>query len=499
PSFTVLGAGVSGLSAAWYLARSSPNAPSIVVLDAAARVGGWVRSLPVPDHAALFETGPRTLRPAGVQGTATLEMVVRLGLQDKVIAVPKSSAAAKSRFIKYNGKLDKMPSSLVEALFPPKHHLFRQVFPRAAFEPFIPRSNLDDESIHDFVKRRFGDHVAEHMISALVHGIYAGDSRLLSVKSCFPFLWEAEKKHGSVIRGMLTARSPPEKYSADLSAADVEFIRHVKASSIYSFENGLESLPSAIAENLKAHYPNVKIITNAEVSRIERDANQGNLVIHTKDGKSYQSSKVVSALPSHVLAKVLPQSSKISGILSETPSVSVAVVNLLYDKPSILPVSGFGYLVPRSQASNVIGVIFDSEAVPDQSSKRITRITCMLGGAQFSKVFGFSADEVSSFDKDQCLKMALAAVEEDLGVSQLPADQKVTLHERCIPQYTLGHSDRLKAVHNLLQEEFSGSLSVIGCSYLGVGVNDCIYSAQDVVNRISHGESPTGLERVMDQ
>ncbi|KAI8617817.1 hypothetical protein BC830DRAFT_1045533, partial [Chytriomyces sp. MP71] len=482
--------GLSGLSAAWFLAQANRSV-QVTVLESSPRLGGWVDTRRLEDGAVL-EAGPRTLRPNGIQGSVTLDLVHRLGLEKEVVAVPKSSPAARNRFIKFNGKLDKMPTSLTEALFPPSDHVFRGVLARGALEPFVSRSGLRDESIHDFVSRRFGKHVAENMISALVHGIYAGDSRVLSVKSCFSVLWEAEQKHGSVVRSLVSAAfdKTPEKFPTDISPESLAFIKRIKACSVYAFKNGLQTFTDAIRLDLEKNHPQIQIVSNAKATKLENTPN--GIQVTTDSGSSISASHVISSLPSHALSPLLPVSSAIPPILNQTPFVDVAVVNLLFNDPNLLSIEGFGYLVPRTQKSSVIGVIFDSVAVPGQDARPATRLTCMMGGHRFKEVFP------DGFSETQCLALAREALRDDLGVRGDPVATRVSLQRQCIPQYTVGHAARMHGVHEALLGEFGGNLSVVGSSYLGVGVNDCVLSSKNVVQRLEEGAwdaGVTGLEK----
>lgn len=174
-----------------------------------------------------------------------------------------------------------MPASIFEYLTDFKSPVMRGSLPMFLAEPFRPRSDagLDDESIHSFVSRRLGSRIADNMISALVHGIYAGDSRRLSglppanlvVKSCFPFLWNAEKKFGSIAFGILADSQTPASsvHTMAHTPAAVPFIQDVKAkSALYSFRDGLQTLSDAIAHSLAAH-PNVEIRCGTRCTSLE--------------------------------------------------------------------------------------------------------------------------------------------------------------------------------------------------------------------------------------
>ncbi|KAJ1559809.1 hypothetical protein HK405_009273, partial [Cladochytrium tenue] len=222
----VLGGGVSGLAAAWHLARAPASAArEIIVLEASPRFGGWLHSVR-SDRGDLFELGPRTLRPAGDPGTATLAMVRargprvhELGLANEVMTASKTSPAARNRLILHRGELNLLPSTLGSLLFRRPPPVLDGAVTGFLREPFVPRRRAavaldndqyddddDDESVHDFVARRFSPAIAENVVSAVLRGIYAGDARKLSARSAAAGLWNLEKKHGSILRGMLAAK-----------------------------------------------------------------------------------------------------------------------------------------------------------------------------------------------------------------------------------------------------------------------------------------------------
>jgi oxygen-dependent protoporphyrinogen oxidase len=190
-----------------------------------------------------------------------------------VIAVPRSAPAAKNRFIYYNGQLNQMPSSLKDLMMnrPP---VMKGVISSILREPFVKPTKANDESIHSFVSRRFGKAIAENMLSAIVHGIYAGDIKRLSVRSTFGFLWDYERRHGSVTRGLLASASQATQNAGstpkDLFIPEArDFIRQIKQSSVYSFKNGLQTLTDAIVADLQNQHQNVKLLTNASASKLD--------------------------------------------------------------------------------------------------------------------------------------------------------------------------------------------------------------------------------------
>lgn len=182
--------------------------------------------------------------------------------------------------------------------------------------------------------------------------------------------------------------------------------------------------------------------------------------------------------------------------LSSMHAVTVMVVNLYYPYLHLLPERGFGYLIPRSipfeqNPECALGVVFDSHAVTGQDTVSGTKVTVMLGGHWWD---GFS----SYPDEDEGAAMAKTILHRHLKVDIEPDAVQVGLQRECIPQYVVGHEKRMRMANSELMHGFRGKLKVAGNSYTGVGLNDCVRAAMDVVMGIKRGEEGTGLERFME-
>ena len=170
------------------------------------------------------------------------------------------------------------------------------------------------------------------------------------------------------------------------------------------------------------------------------------------------------------------------------------VVNLHYTSPSLLPVNGFGYLLPRSipfsqNPERALGVVFDSDATQGQDTAPGTKLTVMLGGHWWR-------DWPSYPDEQDGLRMARAVLERHLGIRDEPDAWMATLQPNCIPQYEVGWTKSLKEVSKLLTDEFKGRLRVAGAAFQGVSVNDCVRSAYIAAECITKDQKGTGLENV---
>ncbi|XP_045154411.1 protoporphyrinogen oxidase isoform X3 [Echinops telfairi] len=307
-------------------------------------------------------------------------------------------------------------------------------------------------------------------MDSLCRGVFAGDSRELSVRSCFPSLFQAEQTHRSVLLGLLLgAGQSPQPDSA--------LIRQARAErwSQWSLRGGLEMLPQALATHLTNR--GVCILRGQPVRGLSLQP-EGRWKVSLGDS-SLEADHVISAVPASVLSQLLPaEAALLARALCAIPAVSVAVVNLQYHGAS-LPVQGFGHLVPSSEDPGVLGIVYDSVAFPEQDgSPPGLRVTVMLGGSwlQMQEAGGQGLSE------QLFQQQAENAVATQLGLKESPSHCLVHLHKNCIPQYTLGHWKKLESAAQFLAAHRL-PLTLAGASYDGVAVNDCIESGRQAAAR----------------
>lgn len=172
------------------------------------------------------------------------------------------------------------------------------------------------------------------------------------------------------------------------------------------------------------------------------------------------------------------------------------VVNLYFSQPGLLSVRGFGYLIPRTvsfeqNSERALGVVFDSDVSVGQDTIPGTKVTVMLGGHWW--------DDWDIYpDEEEGGRMARAVLERHLGITEEPQVVRVALQKNCIPQYTVGHEERMAETSHLL-ERFDGRLRVAGSSYTGVGMNDCVHAARKVVDGLVDGTGKTGLDSFVER
>ncbi|KAJ1737783.1 oxygen-dependent protoporphyrinogen oxidase [Coemansia sp. Benny D160-2] len=518
-TISVLGGGISGLSAAWYLSQRLPPTVKVQLIEGSSRLGGWVRSEIRQAGGASFlaEKGPRTLRTGSSrEALAVLELVDDLDLRSQVVAVSKMSAAARNRYIYFNGELNCMPSGLASLLtgLPPAV----RCLPRGIFHDLITPKNTPegstDESVHSFVSRRFGEEVDDNLASAVMHGIYAADTKELSARALlYPFWLADHTGKTGVIRGLRRVAKLSRANSARFSVRDSmerqdnesrrakapEFWEMIDEASMYSFRNGMQTLTEGLVSKLRLR-PNVEIIAGQAVTKIQQGTD-GMAEVVLADGQILSANHIINTLPLHCLRDILGDV-RPSSLVENTPYADVAVVNVTYLAKQIEPVDGFGYLVPRASAgdSKALGVVFDSRALPAQDGDAgISRLTVMLGGPRFKSIFG-DPDSVSSTVLEDA---ALETIRNQLGIQMAPADVDATLGRRCIPSYTVGYVDRLKNMHEWVKSQLNGRMSVAGAAYGGPAVPQCILNTRDLVNRhlnldaLDTPQNVTGLEEII--
>lgn len=388
----ILGAGISGLSCAWALKKKYPDA-SLTIFEKGSRPGGWIKT--ANHKGSLFEWGPRSLRSHDAD--AALALIEEMGLSHELI---EASSHAKKRYLLNQGELIQLPTSIWGLFSCP---LTRKCLPSLVKDLIAPRIQ-SDVSIHEFFSHRFSQRVADYFIDPLLKGIYAGDAKELSMQACFPKIWALPR---SVILGSISFKK--------------------KKRGIVTLKRGMESLIFALADRLQN-----EIRLNAEI----------------EDFSAFD--QVISTLPAHALAKILPKS-ELKELLEKIPFRSVGVVHLGYSK-QVNPHEGFGYLIPSQENEKVLGVIFDSSVFPEQGKE--TRLTVMIG----------ENGDLKSLAKEHVKKV--------LGIQEEPAIIESAWMEDAIPQYPVGFLDDLKKIHKA--KEAFPHLTLSGTSFHGISMNQAI-------------------------
>ncbi|CAH0729131.1 unnamed protein product, partial [Brenthis ino] len=464
----ILGGGLGGLSTGYYLLKNNLNNNNnlkLFLLEATDYCGGWIKSIKTKDY--IFEQGPRTIRPKGTTGLNTLNMMQDLGLSEHIAAIKPDHPAARNRMIYVNNTLHLLPSS-IKGIFQKNEPFSKPLIFAALNDLKQPHTELKDDSIYNFVDRRFGREIADYAISPMICGICAGDAKQISVKFLMKNLFEYEQMYGGVLKGVMKSLF---KTKTDKPIELSELARKAQEEkwSVYTIKGGLDIFPTVMKQFLKEN--NVDLHLNTKVDEIEF-VDSSMVKLKKENGETMTATHVYSSVPSHILAKlVTKQHPELSKLLNDIPFVTVGIVNLYFatEKPLITP--AFGFLVPPIENSPILGVVFDSCCIPDQNG---TVLTVMLGGKWFKEKFG------NNVTKEKLLDIAMKEIRSILKIDEKVSAHNVNILHKCIPQYVIGHYERVDKIREYIQSN-NLPISVVGSSYDGVGINDVIYSAKTQV------------------
>jgi len=444
----VVGGGISGLVCTYALRKAGIDAQ---LVEASPRPGGVIHS--VTRDGFLLELGPQTF-----SGTpALLELCTELSISSELLQAPERAP----RYILIDGQLRSVPlsppafflSSLIGAST--KWALVRDFFGKS-----VPPDG--DESIANFVRRKFTAQLLDRLVGPFVSGIYAGDPERLSIRSAFPQLYEAENVAGSIVRGMLRlakSKRGPRKRPI-----------------LQSFREGNETLVRALANNLG---PALLLDTN--VTGISRREDASFDIRMKKDGRDefISAKSLILAAPPDVTGRLLaPLDPSFESLLNGIDFAAVAVVSLGYHQKDFgHSLNGFGFLVPRSEGLGVLGTVWNSSLFPGRAQEGIALLTSFVGGATSLATTRVPPDELA-----RVVHRELSTI---LSIKSPPVFSNVAIIPRALPQYNLGHGDRLTAVVKACSR-FPG-LWLVGNYLQGPAIGSCVDQAlavaQDVRER----------------
>jgi oxygen-dependent protoporphyrinogen oxidase len=446
-SVAIIGAGITGLTTAFYLKR---RGVPVTVYEAGGRVGGVIQS--VRKDGFLAEFGPNTI----LETSPKIAQLVRdAGLEARKLATdPKAEA----RFVVRYGRPIEMPGKPLGFITTP---LFTAKAKLAVLrEPFIkPRRDGVEESIAQFVVRRFNQEFLDHAIDALVAGIYAGDPHKLSLPHAFPKLKALEDNYGSMIKGQIFGARDRKK------SGEVAKDRAAK----FSFDEGLQVLPDALAaqfgDSLKLKTPVTSLTQTANgwrVTTAEGEAEFG-AVIYCGTAHRLAELKVEAPTPLDFSA------------FSEISYPPVASVVLGFRREDVAhSCQGFGMLIPKIEGFKILGTIFSSALFPNRAPAGHLTLTSYVGGARYP--------ELALLPPEQLIETTLADLRVLLGVRGQPVFTQTAVYPRAIPQYNVGYGKYRQLLNDL--EAAAPGLFFAGHYRDGVSLGDSIVSGVNIAERV---------------
>ena len=433
----VIGAGLSGLVSAFELQK---RGRSVAVVDANDHPGGVIDT--IEREGFLVETGANSM----LDSTPVLgELFGELGILDERV---DPDATASRRYVVKAGRLVALPASPAALLASPLFSVRAKL--ALLREPFIPALGACiEESIAAFARRRLGGEVLDYAIDPFVSGIYAGDPELLSVRAAFPRLHAMEQRHGGLFRGQLAAMR--ERRRAGRGATPRSF----------SFKRGMRTLPAALAARLTHYFPRVR------VSAIEW--HDDHYLLRTDGEPALRARSLVIATPAYAAAAIVeslaPSAATALRAIDYPP---VAVVASAYRREDVAhDLLGFGFLAPGSERRRILGTLFSSSVFPQRAPPGHVLLTSFVGGSRNRAAAALPDDAIATLVGEE--------LHELIGASH-PRWTSIVRWPRAIPQYTLGHHERIAAID-------AASASWPGLHYCaswrdGASVGDRVLSAR---------------------
>jgi oxygen-dependent protoporphyrinogen oxidase len=455
----VVGGGIAGLSLAYALVRRGATARGVdvAVLERSPRAGGNIRTEVIDGF--VCEWGPNGFLD---NAPDTLAMVRDLGLGPRLLP---SDDRARRRFIFRQGRLHELPGG--PGAFLRSGLLSWKGKARIALEP-LARSRPDgDETIHAFATRRIGREAADVLIDSMVSGVFGGDARRLSLRACFPKMWEMETEHGGLFRALLARRRLQPRKNGEAIGSPL--------GRLTSFVGGSEDLIRALADALGGI-----VRTGSQVDRVRR-ARDG-YVVAFADGSEEPADAVVLAGGAHAsAAQVRHLDEPLASTLGSIQTAPMVVACLGYVSARLSrPLDGFGFLVPRGEGPRLLGALWDSSVYPGRAPEGHALIRVMLGGAHDTAAIDLDDEELR-----RLVRRELGAT---MGLDLLPDFFHVFRHPAGIPQYTVGHLARLAAIDGRLST--LPGLFVAGNAYRGVAINACVAEAGPLADRVLKHVAP---------
>jgi len=470
----VIGAGISGLACAFRLKQL--GIPCLV-LEARDRPGGVIAT--IRRNSFLFETGPQCPRfPQSVW-----QLVRDLNLEAEFVA---GDPGAK-RYILRGGRLHRAPFSPAGLISTRLMGLVSKL--RILTEVFdSSRPPVNEETLADFVQRKFGGEVLDYLVDPLISTVFFGDSHKMGMESAFPALVEWERTQGSVARGALRARNSkrqaakvgesPQQGGANRDRDSLRVTDSLP--SLGSFRSGMAALPEMLSLELKTEIHYGAALADIEQSQNGNGETRAAWKIRLSDGENIVAEHLILAVPAYVAAQLLERAApQLTAPLQAIEYAPVWAVGAAYGRPQVAdPLDGFGFMVPRREGFETICTFWNSSLFPGRVPDGKVLMTSFAGRTMSSASAGFDDERYA-----QTVEAENARV---LGIKGPPLDRVVWKNSRALPQYNVGHGRRVAEIQAILGT--MPNLQIIGNFLKGRSVGDCVdiafAAAQDLHSRI---------------
>jgi len=445
----IIGAGLTGLSLAYYLKKAGKN---VLVIEKNKSIGGVINTK--TEAGFTYETGPST----GVLGS--LELVELLEELSSNCQLQTADKSAEKRYIWKKNRWHALPSGLLSAVGTPLFSWYDKF--RILGEPFRPKGGYPDESLSELVVRRLGKSFLEYAVDPFLSGVYAGDPSTLITRFAMPKLYALENNYGGFVRGAIAKRKESKKYEAYSQAKKV-------TREVFSVAGGLKNLIEALGveigvENIELSCQRVSIELVDGKYQITFQNPNGQLQV-------FYSSTVISTVGASELPNLLPfvDASKMDHIANTTyaPVIQIAVG---YTHWTGIPLDAFGGLVSSKDNRKILGVLFPSAIFPNRAPEGGALLSVFMGGMKRS--------EMLSLSDEQVIEILLEELKITMKVTSEPDLIRIHRYQQAIAQYDIKTEKRLNAIADI-ETQYPGLL-IAGSLRDGIGMADRVKQAKQI-------------------
>ena len=457
----IIGGGITGLATAFYLQEYAHGAVDYTLIESTPRLGGKITS--AIENGFVIEGGPDSFL---TKKTAMLNLCHTLGLNDQLIG---SNNTQRTTYVWSRTRLHPMPEGMMlmaPTMILPFLRSRLISWPgklRMGMEVFIRRrvKENEDESLASFVRRRLGAEALDKIAAPVMAGIHAADPETLSLQSTFPLFPEMEKKHGSLLRGMMENRRTQTRHGA----------QHKPAPMFTTLHNGLQQLSDAIVAQL--HPKAIRL--NCRVLTVGFHADRYRIAL--SDGTCILADDIVFATPAYVTADLIQQiDPTLASKLRAIRYVSTATVSLGFKRSDLThPLDGFGFVVPDSEKRKFAACSWSSTKFNHRAPDDCALVRVFVGGAR--------AESFAEQDEAALVELARQELRTTMGITATPVLARAYRWHKANPQYDVGHQARIADIDKIVTRH--PGLHLAGAAYHGAGMPDCIQGAVNVAQLIA--------------
>ena len=472
----IIGGGISGLAAAFYLKRRARGSIDITLIESAPRFGGKIIS--ELERGFVIEGGPDSFL---AKKSATLELCTALGLDGHLLP---SNSAGRTTYVWSGGVLRPMPEGMMlmaPTMVLPFLRSSLISWPgklRMGMEMLIPprggnrghdrghhRTQSEDESLASFVRRRLGAEALEKIAAPLMAGIHAADPETLSIRSTFPMFPEMESKYGGLLRGLMMQRRAKDRINGKQTAQEKRVPMFV------TLRGGLQELVDAMVARLQPG----NMLLNHHVLALARNRDRYEILLN--DGMRIRADEVVFATPAYATADLVREiDPELASKLRAIRYVSTATVSLGFRHCDIKrPLDGFGFVVPRGEQRRIMACSWSSVKFNHRAPADCALLRVFVGGA--------GAEDLAELDEAALVDLARQELRATMGITGKPLLTRAYRWSKANPQYEVGHQARVAEIDRMVASH--PGLHLAGAGYHGAGIPDCIQSGAAVAQAIA--------------